>query len=135
MTIKSPDHPHDEPPISKVASSAQALDLSVLEQITGDSVEMLRELLGDFADMSKKLVADMVAGVDRGDVKAIMRAAHTLKGSSGLIGAQALRFKCEALEKAAAQQGIDAARAALPAVEQTHAATMLLIEAAMLRAA
>lgn len=135
MTKTPPDAAHDNPPISMVATSAPALDLSVLEQITGGSAEMLRELLGDFADMSKKLVGDMSSGIERGDLKAVTRAAHTLKGSSGLIGAQALRFKCEALERAASTQGLEAARDVLPEVERTHAATMLLLEAAILRAA
>lgn len=125
----------DHPPVSTVAPAPPALDLTVLEQITGGSTEMLRELLGDFADMSKKLVAEMAAGVERGDAKAVARAAHTLKGSSGLIGAQALRFKCEALEKTAVTGGLGDARHLLASVEQIHAATMLLLDAAIRRAA
>lgn len=129
------DASDEAPRISTVTASAPALDLSVLEQITGGSAEMLRDLLSTFTRTSKQLVEDMERALSRGDAKLFLRAAHTLKGASGILGARALQRACEAVEDAASEQGLEAARDLFPKLEQCHAATAALVDATIRRAA
>jgi HPt (histidine-containing phosphotransfer) domain-containing protein len=66
--------------------------------------DVLSEVLGLFiADAPLRLEA-ISAAVGNGDARALQRAAHTLKGAAGTIGATGLQAACRTLEEVA-QQG------------------------------
>jgi HPt (histidine-containing phosphotransfer) domain-containing protein len=62
----------------------------------------------------------MRAALAAGDAQALERAAHSLKGSTGLFGAGQLASACFALEREAAQHGLAGAPALFRIVEDEH---------------
>jgi HPt (histidine-containing phosphotransfer) domain-containing protein len=80
-----------------------ALDASVIEglrALAGEGVDILAELTNAFIDDGRDRLRKMQAAVSSGDEIAARRAAHSLKGMSGSIGATHLStLSCE-FEKA-----------------------------------
>ncbi len=76
--------------------------------------------------MSTKLVAEMTA-VARSDTKALTTTAHTLKGSSGMIGAEGTMSCSESVERAAAANDLPAAQAPRATLARCHAATLEIL--------
>lgn len=74
----------------------------------GDKGEFLREIVGIYIEDTPKRIADMKACLSSGDVAAFTRAAHTIKGSSANVGAQALRAVAERLEFMSRKEGLGA---------------------------
>ncbi len=95
------------------------MDLSELHMLVEalgeeDVAGLLEIFLGDSMDQ-----LDVMRGhLDTGDMQALGRAAHTLKGSSLNMGAAELASACAALEKA---EDVDTARGLFPAVEANAA--------------
>jgi len=63
-----------------------------------DAPGLLAELIETFVADTPKLREAMQQALVQGDVRALQRAAHTLKSSSGIVGAKALSKRCEDLE-------------------------------------
>ncbi len=63
-----------------------------------DAPGLLSELIGTFITDTPKLRETMRQALEQGDVRTLQRAAHTLKSSSGIVGAKALSKHCEDLE-------------------------------------
>jgi HPt (histidine-containing phosphotransfer) domain-containing protein len=88
--------PADVPGVTEV------LDMSVVDELIslsddGDP-ELLLDLIGLYlADAPSKLDAVM-EGMRTGDLDKVERAAHSLKGSSGNLGARQLQHTCELLQ-------------------------------------
>ncbi|HUI25702.1 MAG TPA: response regulator [Candidatus Kryptonia bacterium] len=62
--------------------------LAELREVLGDDERhTVDNLIASYRDGSPELIAAMRAAVAAGDVKAMQRAAHTLKGQSGTVGA------------------------------------------------
>ena len=76
----------------------QAYDRDKLVELFGDDPATLAEVEREFLDTAR-VVEREIRGTD--DLVAIARAAHRLKGASGMIGAAALRQIAEAVERAA----------------------------------
>ena len=76
----------------------QAYDRDKLVELFGDDPRTLAEVEREFLDTARD-VAREIKGTD--DFIAIARAAHRLKGASGMIGAVTLRQIAEAIERAA----------------------------------
>jgi HPt (histidine-containing phosphotransfer) domain-containing protein len=74
------------------------VDLSRLEEIAGDDPEFIEDLLETFVSSTVELMEPLRAGVLAGDVDAIRRESHRLKGSSANIGAEGLHARSRALE-------------------------------------
>jgi two-component system sensor histidine kinase/response regulator len=62
--------------------------------------EMLSELIAMFFDDARSGIDAMREAVERGDAQTVERAAHTLKGSSGNMGANRMAELCEELQDA-----------------------------------
>lgn len=75
-----------------------AYDRDKLVELFGDDPATLAEVEREFLDTAR-VVEREIRGTD--DLLAIARAAHRLKGASGMIGAAALRRISEAVERAA----------------------------------
>ena len=76
----------------------QAYDRDKLVELFGDDPRTLAEVEREFLETARD-VAREIKGTD--DFIAIARAAHRLKGASGMIGAVTLRQIAEAIERAA----------------------------------
>lgn len=66
--------------------------------IGDDEPAFALELLGDYMDTALPLVEKIRAGFRGGDLTLLARSAHTLKSSSGALGAKGLQRACETLE-------------------------------------
>ena len=89
-----------------------------LELLDGDA-DALKQLVDIFfADLGAKLQALKAAASD-GDCATLMSVAHTFKGSVGVFNAGPSLEAAAAVEHAARDNNIEAARAALPAMLDT----------------
>jgi CheY-like chemotaxis protein/HPt (histidine-containing phosphotransfer) domain-containing protein len=81
----------------------QPLQLERLDEISGGDTEFEKELLGEFLRTAPILVEDVAKAVAAKDAATAQRAAHTLKGSSGSIGAGPLAEASRFLEETCKQ--------------------------------
>ena len=89
---------------------SNAYDRDKLVELFGDDPGTLAEVEREFLDTAR-IVEREIRGTD--DLTMIARAAHRLKGASGMIGAAALRQIAEAVERAAKAED-------LPSVRRLH---------------
>ena len=80
------------------ARTPQAYDRDKLVELFGDDPATLAEVEREFLDTARTAEREIKA---TDDFVAIARAAHRLKGASGMIGAASLRQIAEAVERAA----------------------------------
>lgn len=99
-------------------SSSPFVNLAVLDLVALDDLkDMLSDALGEiiqsFLDGLDGEVAAVGQGLD-GDAAAVRAAAHSLKGSSGNLGAKALSQLASDMEKHALAGDLAACRALMP---------------------
>ena len=87
--------------------SNQAYDRDKLVELFGDDPRTLAEVEREFLDTARDVAREIK---DTDDFIAIARAAHRLKGASGMIGALALRQIAEAIERAAKAEDLSTVR-------------------------
>ena len=84
-------------------SSTPAIDPSAIENLRAlspdDHDEFLREIVGIFLDDTPKRIAELDHSLAADDNATFSRAAHSIKGSSSNLGANALRAVAEKLEQ------------------------------------
>jgi len=97
------------------------VDLSRLEEIAGDDPEFIEELLDTFVTSTAELMEPLRAGVLAGDVDAIRRESHRLKGSSANVGAGGLQARSYALEALGQSGLVDGAAELLAEIEAEFA--------------
>ena len=98
-------------PMAAIAASdvAPALESGVVEEmpydrstamlsVDGDE-EMLGEMAGLFLQECPRQIEQIVQAYDAGDAKSLARAAHTLKGSAAMFGAEGVRSTALRIEK------------------------------------
>jgi len=85
----------------------QAYDRAKLVELFGDDPATLAEVEREFLDTARVAEREITGTAD---VTVIARAAHRLKGASGMIGAAALRTIAEALERAAKANDLSGVR-------------------------
>jgi HPt (histidine-containing phosphotransfer) domain-containing protein len=85
----------------------QAYDRDKLVELFGDDPATLAEVEREFLDTAR--IAEREIG-DTDDCTLIARAAHRLKGASGMIGAATLRQIAEAVERAAKAEDLAGVR-------------------------
>lgn len=86
------------------AGTSLPIDLSVLAQTSGGDAALEREILGEFLAASRNDAADLDGAVQRRDFVQTKRAAHRIKGASGMVGATALACISADIERAAAAE-------------------------------
>ena len=101
-----------------------ALDPSVLQSLrdleAAAEPGLLREILETFRSTATDKIEVMRLAAEEGDREALERAAHSLKGSCGMVGAQRMAERCRCVE-AAAEQGTGGKKAHLDAVGEEWA--------------
>ncbi|MDE1167947.1 MAG: transporter substrate-binding domain-containing protein [Pseudomonas sp.] len=85
--------------------TAQLMDLSALEQLTGGDVVSVRELLSNLLRCSRDDLQRLVSQREQPDLIALSQLVHRIKGGARLIKAQPLLAACETLERLCAGQG------------------------------
>ena len=85
----------------------QAYDRDKLVELFGDDPRTLAEVEREFLETAREAARE-IKGTD--DFIAIARAAHRLKGASGMIGAVTLRQIAEAIERAAKAEDLSTVR-------------------------
>ncbi len=88
---------------------AVVFDPAVLLGLLGGDAESVAEILGEFIGDAPKQVAALREALADGDAPTARRHAHTLKGASANVGAEALRAAAYEVEKAAAAGDLAAA--------------------------
>lgn len=94
------------------------LDQAVLEELLsyaddGDP-ELLLDLIQMFLDDSPSKVAAVEQALETGDFEKAERAAHSLKGSSGTLGARLVQDVCELLQVSTRNQRLEESQALAP---------------------
>ncbi len=86
-------------------SSHAAIDAEALQLLPGGSV-MLKKVLTMFLTSLAELMTAMETGIEQADSDQVMRASHTLKSSSAMVGAMALSKLCKEIEAVSANDGL-----------------------------
>jgi HPt (histidine-containing phosphotransfer) domain-containing protein len=86
---------------------SEAYDRDKLVELFGNDPATLAEVEREFLDTARGAERE-IAATD--DLATIARAAHRLKGASGMIGAAALRQIAEAVERAAKAHDLSSVR-------------------------
>lgn len=79
---------------------------SLRELNPGDNDEFLREIVGIFSEDTPRRISELDDSLAAGDIPKFTRAAHSIKGSSGNVGAMALREIAGALEQQSKKEGL-----------------------------
>ena len=92
----------------------QILDMSVVEELLSFSddgdPELLLDLIQMFLDDGPEKVRSVHEGLVAGDFDKMERAAHSLKGSSGNLGAHLLQDTCEKIQVATRRRQLEESR-------------------------
>jgi HPt (histidine-containing phosphotransfer) domain-containing protein len=75
-----------------------------------DDRKLAHAIVNAFLDDAPSQLTQLRACLDQSDASAVQLHAHTLKGSAGTVGAEALRAAALALETAAAENRMDTCR-------------------------
>jgi len=84
-----------------------AYDRNKLVELFGGNPSIIAEVEREFFETARDVAREIAATED---LATIARAAHRLKGASGMIGAASLREIAEAVERAAKAQDLDTVR-------------------------
>jgi HPt (histidine-containing phosphotransfer) domain-containing protein len=101
------------------------LDPSAIESLRSLSPDadgaFLRELIEIFLQDTPERMAELEAALAKGDAPALMRAAHSIKGSSSNFGATKFAHLAHAIELHAKAANCTAATPVLPALKSEYA--------------
>lgn len=111
------EDPEPSPPTAEPDSIEERLAaLGRLGERTGE--DLLGQVLESFFRQGARDLEILRRSLARGDGPAFAAAAHSLAGSSGILGAAGLAIGCAELEKLARQEDLAACESRLPSVEQ-----------------
>jgi HPt (histidine-containing phosphotransfer) domain-containing protein len=105
------------------------LDPTALAQFTGGDENERREILRDFIDANRSDSDALRGAIADGDVSAITRWSHRVKGASRMIGATLFSEAAERLEQAARKGTMSAIQKCVPEFEREHARLVNYINA------
>lgn len=92
-----------------------------LSMVAGGDESFERELVQTFLHESPEVLSQLNTSVHAGDSEAALRAAHSLKGSSRAIGADAVGEVCEILEQRAKDGDLSEVGGAVLELERRYA--------------
>ncbi|MEZ4302961.1 MAG: response regulator, partial [Polyangiaceae bacterium] len=98
-------------------------ELDALRRLTSGTPGLLQQIIDEYIETADRLVTTVREATDRGSLQDIERAAHSLKGSSGQMGAHPLMLESAAIERAAASGDLPGIRDRLPMLVRKHEAT------------
>ena len=114
------------PPVSTKSPAAAASwnRAAALDRIGGDE-DLLRDLCHIFVEESPKLLQKLHQAVAAGDTDGVMRAAHSLKGEAGYLGADGTSRAAQQLEEMGHNKDLSRASETLAALEREVASLHL----------
>ncbi len=104
--------------------------LVTLWDIARGDAQVVRGFIDHYVTMATSAVAGVERALAAEDLAGGERAAHSLKGSSGMMGAHLVQRSCELIEQACAGGDVATARAHLAALQAAHEATLASFRAA-----
>jgi HPt (histidine-containing phosphotransfer) domain-containing protein len=108
--------------------TSAAFDLdATLNRLDGDRL-LFRELIGFFLEDSPKVFEQLKASLRDGNLSAIERAAHALKGLTANVGSGPASLLAGRIEESARKNELTTAAAALGELEQELARLMKALE-------
>jgi two-component system, cell cycle response regulator len=111
------------------AASEPDFDPDVLRGLFGADQTLIGEILTEFRGDIPGQLAALIDASEAGDLEAIKRQAHTLKGAAGTVGARALRAAAAELERAAdAEEPVPELRARIAAIGERFSVVLEAIE-------
>jgi signal transduction histidine kinase/CheY-like chemotaxis protein len=111
-------------PTKSVAAGASWNRAAALDRIGGDE-ELLRDLCHIFVDESPKLLQKLQQALAAGDADGVMRAAHSLKGEAGYLGAAGTSRAAQQLEEMGHNKDLSRASETLATLEREVASLHL----------
>ena len=97
------------------------VDRAVLAEMCGGDDAFERRILGNFRQTTRADAARLKDAIATGDLVAITRVAHSIKGASRTIGAQDLAAVCERIENAGRAGDADTVNANMSAFDVENA--------------
>jgi len=125
----------DEKPIAPASESgARLVDqqaLSTLKDLERDGPGFLAVLVHDFDEGFRERLGDMQLAARENDGAALRGAAHSVKGSAGIVGAEAMASLCQRLESLGAEGQATGADALIASLAHEHEAVMSVLREAV----
>jgi HPt (histidine-containing phosphotransfer) domain-containing protein len=125
----------DEKPIAPASESgARLVDqqaLSTLKDLERDGPGFLAVLVHDFDEGFRERLGDMQLAARENDGAALRGAAHSVKGSAGIVGAEAMASLCQRLESLGAEGQTTGADAIIVSLAHEHQAVMSVLREAV----
>ena len=102
-----------------------AINMEIVEELLslsedGDP-ELLVDLIQIYLDDGPTKLHEITEGLDTQDYDRVERAAHSLKGTSGNLGARLLQDSCEAMQQASRNKEGEAVRELTPQIVTNYA--------------
>jgi HPt (histidine-containing phosphotransfer) domain-containing protein len=101
-------------------TAASPIETAAIRDNFTDEDDLLAGLIDAFRGHSPQLLAEIEQGLATRDVALVQRAAHTLKGSTGIFGTTTAYDAALVLEAAARSGDLDRAAAAFGQVRASH---------------
>ena len=111
-------------PAKPAAEAASWNRAEALDRIGGDE-DLLRDLCHIFLEESPKLLQKLQQAIAAGDTDGVMRAAHSLKGEAGYLGADGTSHAARQLEEMGQKKDLSRAGDTLAALEREVASLHL----------
>ncbi len=123
---RDPTSPRTSAP--PVGEEPPALDRERMRESIGDDPQTAHEALSEFLTATDRLLTALTSALERGDAPAIERAAHSLAGSAGMIGAEAFRQVCAQIEAQGRSGRLEEAQTLLPRLQAEYARLKAALE-------
>ena len=120
LTGSKPSHKPATGNKNKKSPASGLLDTGVIASLRDLMGENYSQILQKYMDESAKLHTVLKESWQRGDLKAVSQAAHSLKSSSQYVGAVSLKDMFAAIEAGAKQDDKEMIAQTLKAVEDTY---------------
>jgi HPt (histidine-containing phosphotransfer) domain-containing protein len=114
--------------IDTALSLAQDIKNTLIELTGEESPEIIQELAETYKDDAAKLVEEIYAAIAQNDARILAQAAHTLKSSSGNLGAHHLAELALILEKQGKNGDITRAPEYLDQLKNEYATVLLALD-------
>ncbi|MCK4671198.1 MAG: response regulator [Candidatus Aegiribacteria sp.] len=104
----------------KVNKGLDVFDRSVLRESLGDDHELIEEILELFKSNSDEIMTSLKNAALKDDLETVRKNAHSLKGSSGNIGAKALMKTMKSIEEACSDGDMNSIRTRIRLSEEDY---------------
>jgi HPt (histidine-containing phosphotransfer) domain-containing protein len=98
-------------------SSLLVLDLSQLRNVTLNDEALMREVVHALVSDASHQIEELQRAIERDDVSACGRVAHSAQGACGNVGAASLAALFNAVEKHARQGDLDTCRSSIKSLQ------------------